>query len=423
MLRSYVKLALKVFLRRRFYAFVSLLGTTFTLATVVAAAMLLYCYVGARAPEVNKERTLKVGWVVEARRDGSTLGMPANPLSYRFASEHVRALQTPERVALLSATRPAVAYAGEEKVELALRHVDAVYWEVLRFRFLEGRAFTGQEDADGEPVAVISRRVRERLFGGGSAVGQVLEVEQGRFRVVGVVADVREVQQDAFADAWVPIGAASPQTGPPSPYGEYEALLLARRAADIPRLKAEYQAPLARVAPTDPRCDVVHSAADTPWEELARSNTNWRMDGWRGYRQGYHKGRMLLLWTAVVLLFMSLPALNMLNLNLSRMLERAPEIGVRRAFGAPRRSLVLQFIVENVLLTLMGGVLGFLFSFALMHAVAPEFGDVPISWGMLGQVLGVGLASALAFGLLSGAYPAWRMSRLHPATALRGGER
>ena len=68
------------------------------------------------------------------------------------------------------------------------------------------------------------------------------------------------------------------------------------------------------------------------------------------------------IFIVLALLFMTLPALNLVTLNLSRILERAPEIGVRKAFGAPKRTLIAQFVTENVILTLIGGALGFVFT-------------------------------------------------------------
>jgi putative ABC transport system permease protein len=68
--------------------------------------------------------------------------------------------------------------------------------------------------------------------------------------------------------------------------------------------------------------------------------------------------RFWLLAGTLTLLFMLLPTVNLVNLSVSRILERASEIGVRKAFGASSRTLVGQFVVENVTLTLVGGLLG-----------------------------------------------------------------
>jgi putative ABC transport system permease protein len=416
--KNYVKIAFKVFMRRKFFTFVSLFGSSLTLAVLVAAAILLDYYLGAHPPEVNKGRTLKVGCLTMTKADDMNYNMSGNP-SLRFLDRHVRTLESPEKVCVYSRNRTVVTYVGDEKVALSLKHVDSAYWEVLRFNFIEGRPFTAQEDAGGERLAVIGAETRQRLFGAESPLGKRLEADDRSFRVIGVVEDVARVQSNAHADLWVPIGTAGQEVREnPSLRGRFEALLLARTEADIPRIKEEYQTALTRVEPSDPRFDVVYSTADTPFEEIARETF-----GWRTFREGYHKGRLMLLWALLALLFMALPALNMINLNLSRILERASEIGVRKAFGAPSGSLVGQFLVENVLLSLIGGGLGFGLSYLVVYAVGQGFEEYRLAWGVSIRVFAIGLAVTVVFGLISGLYPAWRMSRLHPAQALRGGRR
>jgi putative ABC transport system permease protein len=104
-------------------------------------------------------------------------------------------------------------------------------------------------------------------------------------------------------------------------------------------------------------------------------------------------------------------------------MERASEIGVRKAFGASSRQLVRQFVVENLVLTLMGGAIGFVLSHLLLAAVARNGWWFYDAFTMNYRVFALGLLATVAFGLVSGMYPAWRMSRLHPAQALRGGSR
>ena len=72
----------------------------------------------------------------------------------------------------------------------------------------------------------------------------------------------------------------------------------------------------------------------------------------------------------LALLFMALPALNLVNLSLSRILERASEIGVRKAFGASSRTLVGQFLVENVILTLLGSLIGLILTAVVLRIIA-----------------------------------------------------
>jgi putative ABC transport system permease protein len=133
-----------------------------------------------------------------------------------------------------------------------------------------------------------------------------------------------------------------------------------------------------------------------------------------------HPERLLAVLALIMVLFMVLPTVNLVNINLSRILDRSSEIGVRKAFGASSWTLIGQFVVENVVLTLVGGALGLLLAGLALHAInASEV----IPYARLAINLRVflyALLIALFFGLFSGVYPAWRMSRLHPVKALRG---
>jgi putative ABC transport system permease protein len=133
--------------------------------------------------------------------------------------------------------------------------------------------------------------------------------------------------------------------------------------------------------------------------------------------------RFLLFVGGLALLFVLLPTVNLVNINVSRIMERASEIGIRKAFGASGRVLVGQFIVENVVLTLSGGLVGLALSAAVLRAVTASGIIRHAQLGMNWRVFAYGLVLAVAFGVISGVYPAWRMSRLQAVDALRGARR
>jgi putative ABC transport system permease protein len=116
---------------------------------------------------------------------------------------------------------------------------------------------------------------------------------------------------------------------------------------------------------------------------------------------------------------MLLPTLNLVNINLTRIMERSSEIGVRKAFGASSRTLVYQFLVENLILTILGGAIGVLLSVVVLQIInsADLIPNLVLSLNF--TVLGIALLICLVFGLLSGVYPAWRMSRLNVVNALK----
>jgi putative ABC transport system permease protein len=131
-------------------------------------------------------------------------------------------------------------------------------------------------------------------------------------------------------------------------------------------------------------------------------------------------GRMIISIAIAMGLFMLLPAINLININVSRIMERASEIGVRKAFGASSWTLVGQFIVENVLLTLIGGLFGFVLSRFVLRWISDSGWFPYAEFHMNYRVFLAGFALAVFFGLISGVYPAWKMSRLHPVQALKG---
>jgi putative ABC transport system permease protein len=408
MLANYLRIAWKVLSRRRFYTAISLAGVSLTLLVLLVAAAVLDAYFGARAPEVHGDRTLGA-YAMTLKSENWTTGAAAG---YGFLDREARGIDGVERMAILQKAHTAVSYVDGRKITSYLKRTDGDYWQILKFRFLEGGPFTAADDQAGNAVAVINEATRRRFFAGAPAVGRDIEVDGQSFRVVGVVEDVSFFRLVAFSDIWVPVGTARSTSFRTEMIGDFIGLFLARSRADFPRIKDGFQARLERLQLPDPKSRL-YGGADTLFESTSRELLS----------QGNESSHPLLLGLflgALALLFMTLPALNLVNINLSRILERVSEIGVRRAFGAPRRALVAQFLVENVVLTLLGAVIGLALSAATLAAlnrsgVAP-YSDFTINFRVFAWAVGL----SLAFAVLSGVLPAWRMSRLDPVTALRG---
>jgi putative ABC transport system permease protein len=413
-LRNYVKIAFKVFARRRFFTFVSLFGISFTLVVLMVATAMLDHAFAPHAPEVHQERTVGL---FHAQMIGPHVRWSSEP-GYRLLDRHMRDLPGAERMSIFSDARTVYSYPGGTKVKSSLKRTDADYWRILRFAFLEGGPYTDQDVRDARFVAVINAATRERFFGGASAVGRTIEADAQRFRVVGVVEDVPALRRVPFADIWAPLTTAKNDSYKGELMGGFYGIVLARDRADIPGLKAEFRSRVKTVElPDARRYERLIAPLETPFETVARLFL-----GDRGEEES-HPERLIAMLAGVALLFMLLPTINLVNLNVSRIMERASEIGVRKAFGASSRTLVGQFVVENVLLTLVGGVVGLAVSAFALDALSAS-GLVQYARFELNlRIFAYALALALFFGVLSGVYPAWRMSRLHPVEALRGASR
>jgi putative ABC transport system permease protein len=411
-----LKIAFRSMARRKFFTFVSLFGITFTLLVLVVAAAFVDHSVGSRPPESRGARTL---YLTHTRMAGE-YSIRTSAAGYGFLDKAVRGLPGAELVSLATSPESVVSYLDGRKIKSRLKHVDAAFWSIVDFRFLEGGAFTDDDDRQSRPVAVVSAATRERFFGGADAVGKTIELGSRRFRVVGVVEDVSSLQYQVAADVYAPVGTIPGEAWRGEAQGNFGAMILARSPDDFPALQAELRSRVKRFPIPDPKTYTKFNApADTKFGIAARNILNNDYDD--SETPGLSaSGKLIVLMAVAALLFMTLPAINLINVNLSRVLERAPEIGVRRAFGASRGRLVGQFVLENIALTLIGGVLAGVLASLVLAAVNAS-GAVPYSrLGVNLRVLSWGLFASLVFGVLSGVVPAWRMSRLHPVEALKG---
>jgi putative ABC transport system permease protein len=413
-LRNYVKVAFKVFRRRKFFTFVSLFGISFTLVVLMVATAMLDHTFGTHAPEVNQDRTIGL---FHAQMIGPHSRWSSEP-GYRLLDRYMRDLPGAERMSIFSDVHAVYSYPGGAKVKSSLKRTDTDFWRILRFDFLEGGPYTDQDVQEARMVAVINAATRERFFGGAPALGRTIEADAQRFRVVGVVDDVPALRRVPFADIWVPLTTAKNDAYKDELMGGFYGIVLARDRADLPALKAEFRSRVKTAELPDPRrYERLLAPLETPFETLSRMFM-------RDFdNETAHRERLVALLAGLALLFMLLPTINLVNLNVSRIMERASEIGVRKAFGASSRTLVGQFVVENVLLTLLGGLLGLAVSALVLDALSASGLVQYARFSLNLRIFGYGLALALFFGVLSGVYPAWRMSRLHPVEALRGAAR
>ncbi len=415
MLKNYLKVALKVLARRKFFTFISLFGISLTLLVLLVATAILDHALAPHSPETRSDRTLGVYFL---KMQGPQMTSSTEP-GYGFLHRYVRPLASlpgVEKVSIVSTPQPVISYPGGRKVESRLRRADGEFWQILDFTFLEGGPFTGEDEKNANFVAVITESTRRRFFGGPPALGRTIEADGQRFRVVGVVPDVSDLRDSSSADLWVPISTAKSSRYQEQWMGEFNGLILARNRADFPAIRAELQARVRdaeRHLPDPKSYKTLTANADTLFDAAARHISPGDASGIRPER----------VWAALfllMLLFMLLPTLNLVNINLSRILDRASEIGVRKAFGASSRTLVGQFVVENVVLTLVGAGLSLVLAALTLPALNASgliaHAQLELNW----RIFLYGLALALFFGVLSGVYPAWRMSKLHPVQALRG---
>jgi putative ABC transport system permease protein len=412
MIRNYLKVALKVLGRRKFFTFISLFGITLTLVVLMVAAAILDNGFAAQQPESRFDRVLGTYMIGIYTEHG---GYTSNP-GYAFIDKYMRGLQAAEATSVFTGSSAMVMYHDRRKIETHLRRTDGSYWRILDFKFLEGGPFTEEDNQSANFVAVISDDMRERLYGpNANAVGKTFLIDGQRFRVVGVVPAVPITRRVGFSEIWAPLRTLKGNDYQRSMIGNFGAIVLARSKADFPALRSEFAERLTHFQFEAPGpTNRVVAGLDTLFEAAARNLIGNQTDIDRPLA-------LRIILVALALLFITLPTVNLVSINLSRIMERASEIGVRKAFGASSRTLVGQFVMENVVLTIIGGVLAFLLATWIL-AIISSAQFIPYAvFGVNLRIFGYGMLLAAFFGIVSGVYPAWRMSRMHPVNALKGG--
>jgi putative ABC transport system permease protein len=408
MLKNYFKIAIAVLKRRKFFTFISLFGISITLAILMVTTSFVDHMTGARYPEFKRERSLYVHSFKSSSKKGYING--GEP-SFYFLNNYVLKLKTPEMVAICSSPASSNAYVNNKKLKLDIMFTNRAFWDVMEFEFIEGKPYTQQQILNGEFVSVINEDTRDAYFGQGvKAVGKYIESDNIQYRVIGVVKTVPITRMFSSSDLYVPYTLPKSGIETKGYMGNYMCVLLAKQKSDLTKIKEEYNQMMAKLPLADPKeWDTQESYADSYVGSFIRRSSG----------PGSKLGTIYFVIGAIVFVFMLLPTINLVNINITRIMERSSEIGVRKAFGASSGTLVVQFIVENMILTFLGGLLGLVFA-AIVITIINTSGWIPnadlsLNFG----VLTISFLLCVLFGFISGVYPALRMSRLQIVSALK----
>lgn len=375
---------------------VSILGTAMAICMIMVLVITFQVRLVDCEPEVNRSRTLYVPYM-SVKQKGNSDNESANAsMSVRTGRECFRALSMPEAVTLASG--------------------------VFSFHFLSGEAFTKADCDAGLTRAVLDATTARRLFGTTDAVGHTVQLDYVDYTVAGVVADVSMLATAAYAQIWVPYTAAGAEamSWQNDTMGPMHAIILARSSADFDAIREETE--LLRKKYNDGLQDVEVFYRGQPDTQLAYLYRRW-------YAEPDVPGVMLR-YAIVVIILLLVPAVNLSGMTLSRMRRRMAEIGVRKAFGATGGELMRQVFFENLVLTLLAGIVGLALSYVATFALngflfsnsmnASLSGETALTPGMLLSPWAfiAAFAFCLLMNILSAGIPAWRASRMNITDAI-----
>lgn len=342
-------------------------------------------YVVANEREVRR-RPLSLTYVPEIRRLSAT--------ALDVGAQVIVPTATADRVLIARA-------GGNESDTVLVEGFSPSVFSIIGAEFSRGRPFTDLEDRQGARVAVIGASLAAALFGRESPIGRTLTLSGETYTVVGELAKRRggflgENRQDNVLT--LPTGTVRARFGEPDRVVIYVQARPGRR--DECRRELEAILRLLRKVPPGADNDFNLSTAD---QIIAT------FDG--------ISARIALVAVGLAGVSLLIGAIGIANVMFISVTERTREIGLRMALGARRREVLLQFLLEAVFLSGLGGIAGIVTALAIGLTVAlvvTGFSAVPPVWA-----IATGLASSIGVGIVAGYWPARRAARLDPVEALR----
>jgi putative ABC transport system permease protein len=266
---------------------------------------------------------------------------------------------------------------------------------------VEGRWFTEYESQEEKPVCLIGNTVKEAFFPYESPIGKEIEINGIQFRIIGLLQKREQLfgggggNNDQSNIIYMPMGMARRI----KPNSDDIFILAVAKEGKMEEAKSEIEN-LLRIRRKLP--------FDAP-NNFSMATASSIIEQFRAITAGVALAMILISSVGLMI-----GGIGVMNIMLVSVTERTREIGIRKAIGAKRSDILMQFLIEAATLTGFGGILGLAIGWALTFVVALFFPSYVPWWAPI-----AGFLVSVGIGLIFGLFPAWKAARLDPIEALR----
>jgi putative ABC transport system permease protein len=292
---------------------------------------------------------------------------------------------------------------GDRSVEkVIVRGAEPAYAEAIPlFSVGRGRFISAVDEEHARPVVVLGAAISESLFPNTDAVGKTVRINSSEYEVIGVF----EHDQGLFLGPGVDIFAIIPMSNFRKHYPEDKELVIVFTVPEnvnIELAQGEVIQAMRRLRRLPPNKD----------DDFELSSPDFLSNLWNQLT-----GALVILTTVISSIGLLVGGIGVMNIMLISVTERTQEIGVRKAIGARRADIRLQFLLEAVVLTLVGGTIGILIGSGISTLVRTLVPSIPATLSYVW--VSIGFAISVGVGLFFGYYPASVAAKLDPIDCLR----
>lgn len=294
------------------------------------------------------------------------------------------------------------------------------YRDINQLREVAGRFLVEKDSQEKQNVAVIGANVASKLFPLGSPIDQTILIDKFDYLIVGVLAERMptggsggsQAAEDYNSDVYIPLDTSE---------GRFGKTVFLRQSGT----RSGEQVEFSQITATVSDINEVRPTGESIQSVLERhQKKDWALtvplDRLEEAERA--KDRYTMLLALIASISLAVGGIGIMNIMLATVTERTREIGIRRALGAKRRDITMQFLIEAVVQTTIGGLVGVLMGLGIMVLLpwlVHVFGEANLPAKLNVLSIFLSLAGAVGVGVGFGLYPAWRAALLDPIEALR----